>query len=578
MATAMRRQKALAVLAYLAVARPRGPHRRDKIASLFWPELSGDRARAALRVTLSRLRDEVGHQVIATTPGDDLMVRPGALSCDVLQLEDALAAGDVHRINRLYRGHFMDGVHVEGAGNDLEEWLSLERRRLRDAVFLALANGASRYAAEGAASEAMKLAQRAIEIAPAAEGVAASAELEELIDRLRQSTLDTVAPMARPIEPPARRARSRLAWMTGGVVAALLLFSGMVMFRGSTSSPPSRWRFVGVPGTAPAGRIEGGAAFDAKGRVLLFGGQLYMPDSSSPLNDLWRLGGFGEGREPFWTRVMPRGPAPRPRWLFGMASDTAHDRLIVHGGAFGSTAPCGSDTWVLDSASHSVPSWRRVMIRGRGMPARAGFNAYFDASSRRLIVFAGHDCVSTFFNETWVLSFDDSTLASGAWTLLRPDTSDGAPRPRSSYAAAYDGEHHRLFLYGGARGRPYPGLWVLENADAVAGGSRWRPLECAGSAPARHAASGAFDPSRGTWFIFGGIDSLTTYSRDLWRVTGLRGNLIGCRWERIEQGEPAPSARAHGSLLLEPRTRDLILVGGAFTSMGLADVWVLRLP
>src|SRR2546425_9525676 len=41
--------KRLALLVYLAVARPRGFHRRDTLLALFWPELEQGRARAALR-------------------------------------------------------------------------------------------------------------------------------------------------------------------------------------------------------------------------------------------------------------------------------------------------------------------------------------------------------------------------------------------------------------------------------------------------------------------------------------------------------------------------------------------------
>ena len=44
----VRRLKPLVLLAYLAAARPRGFHRREKLTALFWPELSTERARAAL--------------------------------------------------------------------------------------------------------------------------------------------------------------------------------------------------------------------------------------------------------------------------------------------------------------------------------------------------------------------------------------------------------------------------------------------------------------------------------------------------------------------------------------------------
>src|ERR1051326_3952393 len=41
--------KRMALLVYLALASPRGFHRRDQLLALFWPEADGTRARGALR-------------------------------------------------------------------------------------------------------------------------------------------------------------------------------------------------------------------------------------------------------------------------------------------------------------------------------------------------------------------------------------------------------------------------------------------------------------------------------------------------------------------------------------------------
>ena len=46
-------RKATALLAYLAVER--GVHNRDSLAELLWPDYATDRARAALRRTLSMI-------------------------------------------------------------------------------------------------------------------------------------------------------------------------------------------------------------------------------------------------------------------------------------------------------------------------------------------------------------------------------------------------------------------------------------------------------------------------------------------------------------------------------------------
>src|SRR6266705_1204831 len=66
----------LALLAYLAAATPRGPHRRDTLLALFWPELDQEHARAALRRHAGeprRRRDRAGFRTDLVRRGS---VRP----------------------------------------------------------------------------------------------------------------------------------------------------------------------------------------------------------------------------------------------------------------------------------------------------------------------------------------------------------------------------------------------------------------------------------------------------------------------------------------------------------------------
>ncbi len=60
--------KGAALLTYLAIATPRGIHRRDTLLALFWPELDYERARRALRQALYKIRRSVT---------DGSMVSPG---------------------------------------------------------------------------------------------------------------------------------------------------------------------------------------------------------------------------------------------------------------------------------------------------------------------------------------------------------------------------------------------------------------------------------------------------------------------------------------------------------------------
>ena len=61
-------RKAVALLAFLAVTGH--AHSRDRLTALLWPEYDDDRARAALRRTLSTLKTAVGRRLAAHRPGD----------------------------------------------------------------------------------------------------------------------------------------------------------------------------------------------------------------------------------------------------------------------------------------------------------------------------------------------------------------------------------------------------------------------------------------------------------------------------------------------------------------------------
>lgn len=156
--------KRAALLAYLALARPAGPVRRDILLATFWPEMPDDRARAALRNALSFVR-KAAPGVLAARGDDTVQVADDALGCDVRRMEAALAAGDVEGALAHYGGDLLAGVHVDDAPA-WEQWRDAERLRLRH-VALAAARGAAEAArGRGDADGAVALARRACEIDP----------------------------------------------------------------------------------------------------------------------------------------------------------------------------------------------------------------------------------------------------------------------------------------------------------------------------------------------------------------------------------------------------------------------------
>jgi TolB-like protein/Tfp pilus assembly protein PilF len=170
--------KRLALLVYLAVARPRGFHRRDTLLPLFWPEHDEGHARSALRNALYFLRRTLGAAVVVGHGDADLGVDPSCLRSDVQGLEDAVQAGDLSSALALYGGEFLAGFHLSGCP-EFEHWLEGERTRLRDIVATVAWRESERHVRAGDLRGAERVALRALGLSPADEG-AARAFMESL--------------------------------------------------------------------------------------------------------------------------------------------------------------------------------------------------------------------------------------------------------------------------------------------------------------------------------------------------------------------------------------------------------------
>ncbi len=127
----LQQPKRLGLLAYLAADPPRRFHRRDSLLGLFWPDLDQGHARAALRRSLHFLRGALGAEVVAGRGDEEIRVPDEALWCDAGALDRALRTGDPEGAVALYRGPFLEGLHVEGAASEFQDWLDRERDRLR---------------------------------------------------------------------------------------------------------------------------------------------------------------------------------------------------------------------------------------------------------------------------------------------------------------------------------------------------------------------------------------------------------------------------------------------------------------
>jgi DNA-binding SARP family transcriptional activator/tetratricopeptide (TPR) repeat protein len=158
-------RKATALLAYLAVEG--GAHRRSTLAGVLWPDVDEERARAALRRTLSTLRNALRGEFVRVTRDIVELDRSG-VDLDVTRFRELAATGTVAGCDeaaRLHRGPFMAGFGLRDSAA-FDDWQSLQSGNLSrelGAVLDALTAGLER---EGELDRAIEQARRRLALDP----------------------------------------------------------------------------------------------------------------------------------------------------------------------------------------------------------------------------------------------------------------------------------------------------------------------------------------------------------------------------------------------------------------------------
>ena len=119
-------RKAVAILAVLALEP--GKHPRERLAAMLWPEADEERARGALRRTLSAIRTSaVGERLEADTASAQL---DGAVDVDARRFRAHRADGKHEQAVSLYAGDFLAGFSLRDAA-PFEEWHQAQAEALR---------------------------------------------------------------------------------------------------------------------------------------------------------------------------------------------------------------------------------------------------------------------------------------------------------------------------------------------------------------------------------------------------------------------------------------------------------------
>lgn len=270
----------------------------------------------------------------------------------------------------------------------------------------------------------------------------------------------------------------------GGVIASPAQILGETWAYNGTwsqvnTSAPGRWGHRMVTDTANS-------------RIVCFGGR--SPTLGALSNDTTVFSGTT------WS-ALPTANAPSPRFLHGMAYDSARDRVVLFGGR--TTNGASDQTWEFDGTD-----WTRITT-ANSPPPREEMGMVYDSSQNRVVLFGGCDeDTGTVYGDTWIYDGTD-------WLDQSPPSS---PSPRYRGAMVFDTERNRPVYFGG-----FDGV-VTHNSTFEFLGGDWIEITTT-SAPTNVTENfHAFDRQREKLVVFGGFSNV--FSSATWEYTGDSGGIF----------------------------------------------------
>lgn len=222
---------------------------------------------------------------------------------------------------------------------------------------------------------------------------------------------------------------------------------------------------------------------------------------------------------------------PSARSFHSMAYDSARSVVLLHGG-YGT--PALSDTWAWEGKT-----WTLLTTNG---PSEFGAGLAFDPDRGVTVLYGGFGNGSPrpALGNTW-------ELHGQTWKQVTTNTGPGV---RSGCAMAYDPQHHRVLLHGGAR--DIQGNTILSDTW-MWDGSSWQEIPNA-NGPLRAQHQMVYDAKRQVMVLFGGFGPIGSGPVDTWEFDGTQ-------WHQVATSGP-PGARQFPLLAYDPVRESIILSGG----------------
>ena len=157
-------RKAVALLALVSMSEQ--PLSRERLAVMLWPDSDDERARGALRRTVSVTAAGVGDALAVSRT--TIALDQSVVSVDAVEFRRLLTAGDVGSLGKacaLYRGDFLTGFAVRDSP-DFDDWQNSTADDLRQRLSNALEVLVGAQVAAGELDEALELARRWVALDP----------------------------------------------------------------------------------------------------------------------------------------------------------------------------------------------------------------------------------------------------------------------------------------------------------------------------------------------------------------------------------------------------------------------------
>lgn len=270
----------------------------------------------------------------------------------------------------------------------------------------------------------------------------------------------------------------------------------------------TNWTLETMPSSPPVREMHG-LADDAHGRMLLFGGYNAAISGlgGSTFHDTWLFDGA------HWQQATPLN-SPPSRAMFGIATDTVRQRVVMFGGEDASLRL--GDTWEWDGANWTLAS-------SSGPQPRSRMAMAFDAA-RGVTVLHGGDDGSQSLADTW-------TFNGSAWQ--QAPAAAGTPGQRTDHAMSFDAASNLVVLYGGqSPSGDSNDVWDWN-------GAQWQQRLATTPPAPRHFHDFTYDAARQRFVLHGGADPSTATETFEWDGAST--------WTPITAGAQPGTATAAGA-------------------------------